>query len=71
MPDANDLVQKVWEKGRIVPSYDPTAWRQDQCGAWMARNKYGNRQSKYGWEIDHINPQSEGGRETLSNLRPL
>jgi len=66
-----DTIQKVWEKGTVVPNNDPKVWRKDQCGAWIARNQYGNRNSQYGWEIDHIKPESEGGGNELSNLRPL
>lgn len=64
-------VQKVWGKGTIVPNDDPNVWRKDQCGAWIGRTYYGNRNSQYGWEIDHIRPESEGGGDELSNLRPL
>ena len=60
--------QKVWEKGRAVDNYDKDKYRKDQCGAWVQRDKHGNRTHKFGWEIDHID--SEGGDE-LSNLRPL
>jgi hypothetical protein len=63
-----ETIQKVWEKGKIVPNYDKDKWRKDQCNAWIKRDKYGDRSSKYGWEIDHIDP--EGG-DALSNLRPL
>ena len=61
-------VQLVWNKGAIVSGNDPGVWRKDQCGAWINRNSYGNRESTYGWEIDHINPN---GSDSLSNLRPL
>ena len=60
--------QKVWEKGKIDPNNDSKVWRKDDCGAWIKRSEYGNRNSDYGWEIDHI---SAGGSDTLSNLRPL
>lgn len=66
-----DTIQKVWEKGAIVPGADANKWRKDQCTAWIGREQYGNRNSNYGWEIDHIKPESEGGGEELSNLRPL
>ena len=71
MSFTEDTIQKVWEKGTVVPNNDPKIWRKDQCGAWIGRNQYGNRNSQYGWEIDHIKPESEGGGGEVSNLRPL
>jgi hypothetical protein len=64
-------IQKVWEKGIVVPGYNAAVLRKDTCGAWIQRDKYGNRQSRYGWEIDHIRPVDAGGTDGLSNLRPL
>lgn len=64
-------IQQVWEKGTIVPGNDPNVWRKDQCGAWIGRTYYGDRTSKYGWEVDHILPVSQGGGDNLANLRPL
>jgi hypothetical protein len=66
-----DTIQKVWEKGFVASKYDPKIWRKDQCGAWIARSDYGKRNSQYGWEINHIKPESEGGGNELSNLRLL
>jgi hypothetical protein len=62
------LVQKVWEKGKVVSGVDSARWRKDDCNAWIGRAEYGDRNSPYGWEIDHISP---GGPDALSNLRPL
>jgi hypothetical protein len=68
---SDTIVQQVWEKGYVVSGYDPAYVRKDQCNAWIKRFDYGNRQSQYGWEIDHITPESNGGGDELSNLRPL
>lgn len=65
---SNEMIQKVWEKGKIVFGNDHNVWRKDECDAWIGRQSYGDRTSQYGWEIDHISP---GGPDTLSNLRPL
>ena len=71
MSFSDDVIQKVWEKGNIVLGYNCNFWRKDECGAWIGRLNYGDRNSSYGWEIDHIKPVSNGGADSLSNLRPL
>ncbi len=68
MAFSSETIQAVWNKGRTVTGQDPARWRHDECGAWIGSLEYGNRQSTYGWEIDHISP---GGTDALSNLRPL
>ena len=54
MSFSEKTIQDVWEKGTVVAKYDSAKWRKDQCGAWISRSQYGNRDSQYGWEIDHI-----------------
>jgi 5-methylcytosine-specific restriction endonuclease McrA len=62
---------KVWAKGSVIQNYDSKIWRRDKCGRAMKWSEYGNRNSDYGWEIDHINPVSNNGTDDLSNLQPL
>lgn len=64
----DEMIQNVWEKGKIVSEYNKNEYKKDQCDAWIKRIEYGNRSSSFGWEIDHISP---GGEDVLSNLRPL
>jgi hypothetical protein len=66
-----EVILLFWAKGRKIPGRTAAVWRKDKCGMWMKFSEHGNRQSKYGWEIDHINPVSNGGRDDLGNLQPL
>jgi len=71
LSEDKEKIQAVWEKGAVIPSYDKAKYRQDVCKAWMIRDRHGDRDSLYGWEIDHIKPKSDDGTDDISNLRPM
>ena len=63
----------VWEKAEKIPNpnLDASKWRKDYAGAWICHDSYGDRNSDYGWEIDHRKPVAKGGTDDLNNLDPL
>ena len=67
---SDDKIKTVWQNAKTVDNYDPSKYRQDVCGAWIAWDSYG-KEAKFGWEIDHALPVAKGGTDHTNNLRAL
>ncbi|MBP7810101.1 MAG: HNH endonuclease [Bacteroidia bacterium] len=70
-PWSLDVLKAVWAKAKVREGFSEEEWREDLCGKHIQFNEHGNRSSNYGWEIDHINPVSNGGTDDLENLQAL
>lgn len=59
----HETAMSLWTK-----RYGKVTRIKDFAGREMDKGSYGNRNSDYGWNLDHILPQSQGGKDTDSNL---
>jgi len=67
----NEL-DRIFDKAKFVSEEnEKKGFRKDVCEAWIQRSQHGNTKSPYGWQVDHIKPDSKGGSDDIGNLRPL
>lgn len=59
----HETAMSLWSK-----RYGKATKVKDFAGREMLKAAYNNRNSEYGWNVDHIYPQSKGGKTTDSNL---
>lgn len=71
MEVTEEIKELVWGHSTKVKGYDPDLFRKDSAGAWISFGEFGNRNSQYGWEVDHIYPTSLGGDDQIENLRAM
>ena len=70
-PFSKETIDRVWNKGKIVPEYDSRIWRWDRYKTLIRYSDYGNIHTKYGWEIVQIRLFANGASDDQSNLQPL
>lgn len=51
-------LDSIFNKASEINGCDPNEWRLDASGAIIRRSSYGSDDELYGWEVDHIVPQS-------------
>lgn len=64
-------IENVWRAASVVDGFNADVVRKDACGAWIMKSQYGNRDSVFGWEIDHVYPLAMGGDDEIINLRAM
>ena len=64
-------IERVWQLAIPVEGFSPDQIRRDYAGALIMKEYYGDRNSIFGWEIDHIIPIEKGGYNVLWNYAPL
>ena len=65
---SEQLIQRVWEKGRASTDISSDLWREDECGAWIRRADYGKTDSDFGWKIVNV---TSGSPDAPEALRPF
>ncbi len=58
-----ELAMSIWKK-----TYGKATKAKDFAGREMDKGAYDQRGSKFGWNLDHILPKSQGGKNSESNL---
>ena len=60
----------AWAKAKPIRGKNPDTFRRDSQGNKIRHGSYGGT-GKYGWEVDHKQPQSKGGSDESANLQAL
>lgn len=63
--------RQAWNAALIIPGYDSNVWRQDVFGSAIRWDDHGDRNSKFGWEIDHVPANALATPGTRQTVRAL
>eukprot|EP00971_Amphidinium_carterae_P307012 6101233-Amphidinium_carterae.1 len=63
-------VDKLWEMSKEIKGKDPDLYRRSADGSTMYKHNYG-KDSKMGYQVDHIKARSSGGSDNIRNLQLL
>ena len=67
---SSDAAKKVFNHAKPIPGKNKNEYRKDPYGNQIKKSSYG-KDTKQGWNIDHIKPQSKGGSDDIRNLQAL
>lgn len=67
----DEMIGRIWNRASILEGVDSTMFRLDSCGAIIARTKYQDYDSGFGWDIEHVFPIEKGGDNNEANLRAM
>ena len=60
----------AWEEANQIRGRNSDTWRRDPYGNLIRKASYGTH-GQYGWELDHNQPKSKGGKNTDLNIQPI
>jgi len=75
---SDEVVDRIWRKGRTLDGWNSDEYRLDAAGAMMVKSHRGT-DDNYDWEIDHVLPKDmmkelgipEEDWDKEDNLRPF
>jgi|WetSurMetagenome_2_1015567.scaffolds.fasta_scaffold343111_2 hypothetical protein len=73
MEYSEEMIEKVWEKAKVVNGVSPDSYRKDEFGAWIRRCRYNDKSYplSFGWVIISDSEESNNKKGEIEKLRPL